>query len=206
MKTVAAFFFCLICMPSLAQITTKVQPEKSVPAGYEYQGALLNVIAVEDKHGSSVIVVSQTPVQASKTWADSRETELFVYRYLTKPSGAHLEWRLYDFVKECPVNLEAKLLSGAEAEGISVTDLDGDQDAEVWIAYRLVCRGDMSPATLKIIMYEGKKEHSMRGKSKVKISDTQYAGGAFEFDHDLLDGPQVFRDYAKQLWDTIVSE
>jgi hypothetical protein len=206
MKALAVALFCFSGSPLFSQVEARKQADKTLPAGIDYQGVVSDAVVVSDKNGASIIVITETAVQPSKTWPDSKEKEMFVYRYITQSEGPRLLWKVYDFVKECPLDTDATFLGGAEAKGITVTDLDNDNDAEVWMAYRLICRGDVSPGEVKIIMYEGKTRHAMRGKSKVKVSPTDYDGGSFTIDQDLEKAPQVFKDYAKQLWEKIVVE
>ncbi len=40
----------------------------------------------------------------------------------------------------------------------------------------------------------------MRGTNKVKVSEKDYMGGEYKFDDTLKKAPQVFRQYAEQLW------
>jgi hypothetical protein len=198
--------FCLCYSTAFSQIEVDSVRGNAIPSGANYQGTVADVISIKDKQGTSSVIVSRTPVQASKTWADSRESELFIYRYLMVKTGAQLQWKVYDFIKECPLDVDVTLLGGTHSKGISVTDLDNDNDAEVWIGYRTVCRGDVSPATVKIIMYEGKSKHAVRGTSKIKVSDNQYDGGKFEFDRAFQNAPQQFRSYAQRVWEEIVTE
>ena len=53
---------------------------------------------------------------------------------------------------------------------------------------------------MKIIMYEGVKKFAIRGQSFVKLSAKETYGGTYTMDKAFKNGPEVFRQYAIQLW------
>lgn len=59
-------------------------------------------------------------------------------------------WTFMDFVADCPVDIVAEFIKPA----MRITDLDNDGNGEVWLLYRLACKGDTSPAELHIVMYQ----------------------------------------------------
>ena len=113
-----------------------------------------------------------------------------------------LTWRVQDFVKDCELDLKANFIKNSFA----VTDLDKNGKAEVWIMYETICTGDISPSTMKIIMYEDEKKYAIRGKRKAKISATEYIGGEYTFDEAFKKAPKVFRQYAINLWKTNIMQ
>lgn len=66
--------------------------------------------------------------------------------------------------------------------------------------YKTVCHGDVSPVTMKIIMYEGNKKYAVRGDTRVSVSEGHTMGGEYTFDDAFKNGPAAFREYAKKLW------
>ncbi|HEY9195178.1 MAG TPA: hypothetical protein VIM77_02900, partial [Mucilaginibacter sp.] len=96
----------------------------------------------------------------------------------------------------CPVEITAKYIS----KTFAVTDLDKNGEAEVWLMYATTCRGDVSPANLKIIMHEADKKYAMRGTSRSPVTDKDWMGGEYTFDEAFKSSPQVFKQYAKVLW------
>jgi hypothetical protein len=50
-----------------------------------------------------------------------------------------------------------------------INDLDHNGIAEIWLMYKIVCHGDVSPCEMKIIIYEEKQKIAMRGENKVQI-------------------------------------
>lgn len=83
---------------------------------------------------------------------------------------------------------------------LRITDLDNNGKGEVWLMYRTVCHGDVSPSNLKVIMYQEQQKFAMRGTSKVRVSDNRFDGGDYKFDRAFMAAPQIFRDFAQKLW------
>jgi len=54
-------------------------------------------------------------------------------------------------VDACPFDITAQFTQPA----LRVSDADADEKPEFWVGSRVSCRGDVSPATLKVIGYEG---------------------------------------------------
>ncbi|HRI34938.1 MAG TPA: hypothetical protein PLD02_14410, partial [Saprospiraceae bacterium] len=125
------------------------------------------------------------------------DAELFTYHYLVKGDIAFQTWRVYDFISDCPVDIEAKFVKNS----FQVTDLNQDGIGEIWILYKIVCHGDVSPCDMKIIMYHGQQKYAMRGQNKVQISDKEFYGGDYKFDKAFNYGPKEFLEFAKKLWD-----
>ena len=103
---------------------------------------------------------------------------------------------IYNFIKDCPVDIKANFIKNTFA----VTDLNKDGNAEIWVMYKTVCHGDVSPSDMKIIMYENDKKYAVRGTNKVKYTAKDYIGGEYTFDEAFKKAPKVFRDYATKLW------
>ena len=81
-----------------------------------------------------------------------------------------------------------------------VTDLNKDGVGEVWLMYIVACRSDVSPADMKIIMYQNGQKFAMRGQTKVEPSKGSFIGGEYKFDKAFNEGPPEFRDFAKKMW------
>ncbi|MES2328006.1 MAG: hypothetical protein V4539_00295 [Bacteroidota bacterium] len=81
-----------------------------------------------------------------------------------------------------------------------MTDLNKDGKAEVWIAYKVSCQGDVSPVTMKIIMYQDNKKFALRGATRVKVSASEYRGGDYTLDEAFKNASPEIRQYAENLW------
>ena len=121
---------------------------------------------------------------------------MYAYHYIVDKGVAALTWKVSDFIKDCPVDIEAHYI----ANTFTVTDLNKDGISEVWLMYVTVCHGDVSPMDMKIIMYEGIQKFAMRGQNKIKFSPTEYLGGEYKFDEEFTKGPAAFREFAKKMW------
>ncbi|WP_374951860.1 M949_RS01915 family surface polysaccharide biosynthesis protein [Mucilaginibacter sp.] len=75
-------------------------------------------------------------------------------------------WQLHGMVTDCKIDMVANFVPGS----ITITDLDKNWKSEVWVAYRLRCRGDVSPNELKIIMHEGATKYAQRGIGKLRLA------------------------------------
>jgi hypothetical protein len=62
---------------------------------------------------------------------------------------------------------------------IAVTDSDADGIAELTFAYTLSCASDISAQPMKLVVIEGADKHILRGKTRVRTSETDVEGGEF---------------------------
>lgn len=65
---------------------------------------------------------------------------------------------------------------------------------------KTACHGDVSPADMKIIIYEGNSRFKMSGQNKVEFGPGDYLRGDYTFDKAFKEGPKEFKDFAKNLW------
>jgi hypothetical protein len=208
MKATIRKFTAALCVLTLAfsftafgqhQVNVTNLDTTNLPAGVTYTGRIKSAVRWTDKSGDNIVIITETGVIASKTATseDSRDAEIYAYLYIVGEDKTVLSWRVYDFVKDCPLDIQANFLKNT----FQVTDLNKDGFAEVWLMYKMVCRGDVGPCDMKIIMYEGKQKYAMRGQNKVQIDENEFYGGEYTFDKAFTDGPAAFRDFAKKLWD-----
>ena len=105
-------------------------------------------------------------------------------------------WEAKDFVNDCEFDLSLDV-SWAQA---TVTDLDNDGVGEFAFTYVLGCRSDVSPLTMKLLMYEGSSKYALRGTNRVRVSDKDFEGGTFEVDAAFKKAPASFLEHAKAQW------
>lgn len=217
MKTIISIFkflfllFIVVYPTRIVSQNIAVNKQFELPKGIEYEGKIKSIIEYTDKLGDNIVIATETGIYRSNKFkheSDGADAELFAYHYLVDKKGNAVQtWRVYDFISDCPVDIEASFLKN----GIQVTDLNKDGVAEVWMIYKTVCHGDVSPCTMKIIMYQGNHKYAMRGENKVfgytdDDSKEHYIGGEYEYDKAFINGPKAFRDYAKQMWDNNVMQ
>ncbi len=176
-----------------------------LPKGIKYEGKIKTAVRWVDSLGDNIAILTETGIYQSKKFKhenDGNDAELFTYHYLVKGASAFQTWRVYDFISDCPVDIEAKFIKNS----FQVTDLNQDGVGEIWIMYKTVCHGDVSPCDMKIIMYQGQQKFAIRGQNKVfegtdNKGTKHYGGGEYKYDKAFADGPKEFLEFAKILWD-----
>lgn len=172
----------------------------AMPPSVSYEGMLTKAVRWRDDLGDNIVILSASGLQRSDRFRhefdDSSDAELFAYHYTVRPGQAQQVWKMYDFVADCPVDIVAEF----NPDFPRITDLDHNGVAEVWVMYKADCHGDVSPVTMKLIMYEGNKKYAMRGDSRVQVGGDEYAGGAYNLDKAFRSAPPSFRNYAVRMW------
>lgn len=194
MHNIYLAFFLICSLMGVAQTEFVVADvtEKQLPPDVKFEGTFKTAMQWEDKLGSNLVVISESGIYESN--GGHKNAAIFAYHFLlgatSKPS-----WKLHDFEKDCPVDVEAEFLKDA----LDVTDLDQDGITEIWMVYKKACRGDVSPSEMKIIMYEGPKKFAMRGENKVQLSEKESYGGQYKFD-DAFNKAPAFKKFALKKW------
>ncbi|QJD97208.1 hypothetical protein HH214_15685 [Mucilaginibacter robiniae] len=186
-----------------AQLKTQVVAKTSVPKSLRYQGKPVQAVQYQDQTGTYFALTTQTGEQPQKGEEGARQAHLYAYVYQLNDNAAPtLLWQLHDLVSDCILDLEAEFVPSS----ITVTDLDKNGKAEVWVGYRLSCRGDISPSDLKLIMHEGTTKYAMRGVGKLKVNNVLQTDGGEISSNDFIKGPTAFKPYARQLWNKYALE
>jgi len=208
--TVKLFLIILTAFVSLTvfgqgQISVTQLDLTKLPKGIKYEGEIISGVRWVDSLGDNIVILTETGIYQSKKFNhenDGFDAELFAYHFIVKNDSASLAWRVYDFISDCSVSIEASFIKNT----FQVTDLDGNGVAEIWLMYKTVCHGDVSPCDMKIIMYQGNQKFAMRGQNKVLVEiddkgNHHYLGGEYKFDYAFANGPNVFLEFARKLWD-----
>jgi hypothetical protein len=170
----------------------------------DYEGQIKSAYSWLDANGKHLLIATETGIYQNEKFTHDNEgndAELFAYHYLEAADSNFLQWRVYDFINDCPIDIEASFIKNT----LNVTDLDKDGIAEIWLMYKTACRGDVSPSDMKIIMYEGKQKYAIRGQSKVvseidEKGNKKYIGGEYKADKIFNTSPPSFLKFAKELW------
>lgn len=176
-----------------------------LPKGIKYEGKIKTAVHWVDSLGYNISILTETGIHQSKKFKhvnDGVDAELFAYHFIVKGDRAYQTWRVYDFISDCPVDIEAEFIKNS----FQVTDLNKDGISEIWIMYKIVCHGDVSPCDMKIIMYHGQQKFAMRGQNKVfggtdDNGKNQYIGGDYKYDKAFADGLKEFLEFAQKLWE-----
>jgi hypothetical protein len=198
MKIIILFLSVILSQTCFAQFKLKRLDKSSIPKTIQYTGKFVEGVRWADSTGDNIVLLTRTDNSQSKKAQDEgfREGALYAYHYKVSGDSGKLTWKVYDFIKDCIVDMIINYVD----KSFAVTDLDKDGKAEVWIMYKASCQGDVSPVPMKIIMYEGNKKFALRGTTRVRVSETDYIGGAFTFDEAFKNGPIAFKQYAEKLW------
>ncbi|NOW98435.1 M949_RS01915 family surface polysaccharide biosynthesis protein [Mucilaginibacter sp. SG564] len=199
-KIMALLIFLSAVQMTMAQVSVVKLNKRSIPASIKYKGDIVNAVRFTDNEGEHLLITTETGItdpRGDSEDGNGRDAALYAYQYTVKSTGSlQLNWQMVDFVKDCQVDLEAIYIPGSFA----VTDLDRNGKAEVWLMYKTLCAGDISPGEMKIIMHEGGNKYAIRGQNKVKVGPGDYDGGKYTFDEAFKTGPELFRKYAQELW------
>ena len=175
-------------------------PQPSVSSWTSSKGVDSRELRFTDKAGEHVVrfVLSAEKKRPGEGDSIERSRELTV----THAVGKKEVWRAKDFVSKCEFDLTLDVIEGS----IRVTDLDDDGEPEVSFLYRTACRSDVSPLTVKLLMYEGATKYALRGESRERVGEHELVGGEFKTDPAFEQAPRSFVEFAKTQWKTLVVE
>jgi len=198
MKILSLVLLAAFTQSAIAQIKTIPVDKKTIPQSIRYSGHVKDAVEYTDVDGRHLMITTETGnVDVKDEYgATQQKADVYAYNYIIAGNQYTLSWQMHDFTIECQVDTKAKYIPNTFA----VTDLDNNGKAEVWLMYVTSCRGDVSPATMKIIMHEGSKKYAIRGENLVKVNDKEHYGGKYTMDGAFKAGPEAFRQYATQLW------
>ncbi|HEY0668072.1 MAG TPA: hypothetical protein VGD22_07865 [Sphingobacteriaceae bacterium] len=182
----------------LGQFKVTKLEKSNIPNNVQFSGNIIQAVRWTDKTGDNIVILSLTGKSRSKDAPDDgyNDGAIYAYHYLVSQDSMRLTWKIYDFIKECPVDMFLYFVD----KSFAVTDLNVDGKAEVWVMYKVSCQGDVSPIPMKIVMYQDNRKYTVRGVTRVQLSPNEYIGGEFTYDHAFKSAPDVFRDYAAKLW------
>lgn len=172
--------------------------ESSIPDEAKHDGTVVAGASWDDNNGFNIVFVTETKIKdysGGQEGLEYRKKELYGYHYISNGGETRLLWKINDFVKDCPLDLNLNLLQGS----LSVTDINNNGIGESTFLYTMACRGDVSPTDMKLLMHEGETKYAIRGTRKLKLQGETY-GGETNVDKSFSDAPSGFLDYAKEQW------
>jgi hypothetical protein len=194
MKKVPLLIFTLILVEFCpAQFKTATLDLNSIPANIKFKGKPVYAVRWTDSTGENLVVLSRLITESLNQGSNGN---LFAYNFNILNNTTVEKWVVKDHIEDCGVDMFLKFLENK----VSITDLDKDGKAEVWMIYKVSCQGDVSPVPMKIIMYEDGQKFAARGDTRVQFSAKDFMGGSYSFDAAFKKGPAVFRTYADKLW------
>ena len=175
-----------------------------LPEDVLYMGDFSEAYRYVDPTGENIVVLTETGVT---TTADEDENILsckaiYAYRFLKKDNTWKEVWSIHHYEDECINYPVAEFVK----ESFSITDLDNNGMAEIWLVFISSCHGDISPDKLFIRLDDNQAVYMMSGERRLKLSDEFILGGEYTFDEKFIDRntPSAFREYAMSMWDKYV--
>lgn len=181
---------------ALSQTPVQSTPVTELPRSIVYKNKFDTAVTWRDSSGEHYVVRSKSDADINEKWG-RRTAQLFAYHYLLSTDSTILIWKMQDGIIDCEVDFHASFIPGS----FSVTDLDKNTIPEIWLMYSQSCRGDISAAELKIIMYEGAIKHAMRGRMISQLSADEPGAGKYTFDNAFKKAKPVIKRYAMNLWE-----
>ncbi len=173
-------------------------PESNISARVEKAGAQIITATFKDSDGEHRVVFTEQKLVSKK---DKRSQQLTVLHEKKVKNAWVKVWDAKDFINDCEFDVTVQVLD----KSITVTDLDADGLAEVSFMYQLGCRSDVSPLSLKLLMYEQTRKFALRGVTRVKVGEENgkdlEEGGTFEADSAFKTADKGFQPFAEKQWE-----
>lgn len=159
-----------------------------------YSGKIKDGKRWKDNAGEHLIILCETDVYDDKS-GGTRSAKLFAYHLLKADTDWKQQWRVYDAVENCEVDVTCEFVKGS----LSLTDADKDGETEISFLYRQSCKGDVSPDGQKLIMYEGANKYAIRGETTMMYEKEKF-GGSKVIDKSFSSAPKPLLDFANAQW------
>lgn len=166
---------------------------------WKNEGGIENAIAWEDKNGyNAVFWVKKTrnDFPVLQFAGEDAEVVLRAYHYTSQSNQSKLLWEMKDYEALCDLDLTTNFLYPS----VNLTDLDKDGVAEVSFMYTLGCTGDVSPAILKLMLYENGEKYALRGRTRLPKQMEFATDSEYKVDKAFNKAPKAFLKFAKEQW------
>lgn len=202
-----------------------------LPKTLRFKGKPVEVYKWTDGLGENILITASFGPYADKPKDDigdpASTVELYAFHYIKKDTAYKLLWKTTDAEKACQFDLTAQFIKAS----LMITDLDNDNIAETTVQYKLVCRSDVSPAYMKLIMHEDSVKYALRGfmwvqasaeekftvtekdmnleklpKKSDEIEQLFQSYGRYETEKEFKNAPPSFLEFAKKQWFKFVIE
>jgi hypothetical protein len=186
--------------------TIREIPAAGLEAQYQVDGLADFAFRIESGRQRFTLLLSRTgsfpePLNRNNPDIENRAALLYATLFSEDSDGFQRRWQVNDRVDDCPLDLTLRFTEPQ----VAATDLDNDGEPEIWVSYFLACRGDVSPATLKLIGYEGTTKYALRGTARLTMGEHS-EGGDYSVDASFSKAPPAFLPFAKKRWAEVREE
>jgi hypothetical protein len=217
-------------VPAVAFEPVKITSAQ-LPSTIRIEGKLNEAWQWTDKMGENILVVSQVAPhddkQKNKYGEEGQTATLHAVHYKKENDKYEFVWGLNDEEKACPFDITCTFIPGST----SVTDLNKNGYAEIKLQYRMACRSDVSPASMKLMIRENGMDYGLTGNSwiayspdlkfdvnennvnleltpklKDEMAEILRRMGRYESEQQFKNAPPEFLTYARSEWLKFVKE
>lgn len=176
-----------------------------IPKNIDFRGTVVESTKWSDILGENILIQTVSGQFKWKDYLDGSneydlqdKSELHAYLFRKERNSKTFKpvWKIYDYM-EC---YGVDWFTGFIPHATTITDQDRDGVSEISIPYVLICRGDVSPGVMKIIMYENKDKYALRGTTMTFCSDQNKTDGIFKPSNNLPKD-SVFYAFLENRWE-----
>lgn len=195
----------------------------TLPAGVSLKGNIHQAWTWDDSLGKNALFLTEVPPYDSPgvDMEDGQTAELYAAHFIDENGQYRQVAMISAFEKDCPLDITCAFIPGST----TITDLDSNGIAEIKVQYEQTCRGDVSPANMKLVMIENGRRFTLSGsrwvnigegetftvteenvnlerqpKSKDDFEQMMFGFGRYESEKDFDGAPDAFRLFARKEW------
>lgn len=157
------------------------------------KGTIIEAASFKDAEGESYVLLTELD-NGEKDGTQNKS--IYAYCFTKQGSSFIQKWLVQDNITGCDVDATCEFLPGS----LSITDVDSNKIAEATFLYQLSCKGDVSPHSKKLIMYQGADKFAIRGATILQTPAGK-EGGDKKIDASFTKAPKPLLDYANKQWD-----
>jgi hypothetical protein len=164
---------------------------------FDLKGEIIGGVRWQDANGENYFVVTRTEEEGFNEEYDVYygSTYAWGYHFANKNTdNFELLAEFHDFVKECDLELYFKIFT----ESMQVTDLDENGFGEVAVIYEKACTSDVSPADMKLILFENGNKYVIRGTTIAYMPNK--AGGELTVDKSFDNAAPILREHSIEIF------
>jgi hypothetical protein len=198
------FTIALLALANLAYSNVSFEELSltALPEGIRYLGKPFQAIKYQDKTGEYLALSSQSiTLQQNNGQGGEQLSRIHIYVYRLRENQQPFNvYQMHDRI----VQVAGEVAPGFAPGTFSVTDMDKNGKAELWLGYRLFSLGNTDSSELKIMMLEGTDKYARRGTMPINTSMQDMAGAVTS--DSFAKGPALFARHASYLWNSYTKQ